>query len=428
MGSQENDTLRSTANNYISQYEFNEIIDNVCKLASLAYSQKRNNDNKQLSPKVVMVFWVCTVFVLCFCLTSYYAAIEESTILRLISIGMLATSTIIFSIITLSVIFASIPEFPTLQTLVKEKVNQYFDNINQIYLRKGFWWRISPELMYIEMVIEENSGEVEYDKDNNMVIKRPGDSSTRKIAGGGIDSGDFTDPYSSRSKEKMKNNKVAPIDTFTTNNQQIGSLSPHNQIHNMTLQMLPMKKRSEFNNEENDDFSRKNSASDPYNFTKARSGGIINKKTTEETNLNNPTNVSKNKSIMDIERIPQKVNERSGFEPSQRVNSRLERYDSQKDESENSDESDNSQNISPGQILQNSPPENYQNAKQRSESPNKEDSMKMEDVLGEFENEQVKQRQNKNSKNQDNYGGKGKQYGFQDHENSNFGTEWMSEK
>jgi hypothetical protein len=134
MGSQENDIMRCIVNSYISQYEFNEIIDNVCKLASLAYSKKRNNDNKQLSPKVVMVFWICTIFVLCFCLTSYYAAIEESTILRLISIGMLATSTIIFSIITLSVIFASIPEFPTLQTLVKEKINQYFDNINQIYL------------------------------------------------------------------------------------------------------------------------------------------------------------------------------------------------------------------------------------------------------------------------------------------------------
>ena len=30
--------------NYISLFEFNEIIDNVCKLASLAYSKKRNNN------------------------------------------------------------------------------------------------------------------------------------------------------------------------------------------------------------------------------------------------------------------------------------------------------------------------------------------------------------------------------------------------
>jgi hypothetical protein len=277
------------------------------------------------------------------------------------------------------------------------------------------------------MVIEEFSGEVEYDKDNNMVIKRPVDRSARKLPAGGSDSRDYTDPYSSRSKEKKKSNKVTPIDTSTTNNQQIGSLSPHNQIHNMTLQMLPMKKRSEFQNEETDNLSRKGSGSDPFNLTKAKSGGI-KKITGEEENFQLQSKAQKNQSIMDIERIPQKAHERSGFEPSQRVNSRLERYESQEDNSENSDESEGSQNISPGQRLQNSPPEDYQSTKKRSESPHKEDSMKMEDVLGEFENEQMKQRQNKNPKNQENYGGKGIQYGFQEHENSNFGTEWMSEK
>lgn len=43
---------------YISKIEFDEIIDNVCKLASLAYSKKRQNDNKQLSPKVILIFWL----------------------------------------------------------------------------------------------------------------------------------------------------------------------------------------------------------------------------------------------------------------------------------------------------------------------------------------------------------------------------------
>lgn len=43
---------------YISKIEFDEIIDNICKLAGLAYSKKRDNDNKQLSPKVFMVFWI----------------------------------------------------------------------------------------------------------------------------------------------------------------------------------------------------------------------------------------------------------------------------------------------------------------------------------------------------------------------------------
>jgi hypothetical protein len=208
----ENHIMRSFANNYISLFEFNEIIDNVCKLASLAYSKKRNNDNKQLSPKVVMVFWVCTCFVLCFCLTSYYAAIEESEILRIISIFMLATSTLIFSIITLSVIFAKIPEFPTLQTLVKDKINHYFDNINQIYIKKGFWWRIAPDFLYIEMVIEQESGEVIFDKHNNMIIKRFEEEKVDPSIAGFMKNDDAMDPYGSRSKTLKLSSKVAPID------------------------------------------------------------------------------------------------------------------------------------------------------------------------------------------------------------------------
>lgn len=48
---------------YISKHEFDEVIDNICKLASLAYSQKRNNDNKQLSATVTGTFWVCLGFI-----------------------------------------------------------------------------------------------------------------------------------------------------------------------------------------------------------------------------------------------------------------------------------------------------------------------------------------------------------------------------
>lgn len=43
---------------FISKTEFDEIIDSLCKIASIAYTKKRENDNKQLSPKVISVFWV----------------------------------------------------------------------------------------------------------------------------------------------------------------------------------------------------------------------------------------------------------------------------------------------------------------------------------------------------------------------------------
>lgn len=64
-------------------------------------------------------------------------------------------STAVFSLVTLSIIFAKIPEFPTLSILVKQRIDNYFNNINQLYTKKGFWWRIDAKYLYIEMVIDE---------------------------------------------------------------------------------------------------------------------------------------------------------------------------------------------------------------------------------------------------------------------------------
>jgi hypothetical protein len=86
---------------------------------------------------------------------SYYAAIEESRVLRIFSLVLLVASTGVFFFITLSIIFAKIPEFPSLEELMKRRIDNYFDNINQLYTEKGFWWRIAPKLCYIEMIIED---------------------------------------------------------------------------------------------------------------------------------------------------------------------------------------------------------------------------------------------------------------------------------
>ncbi len=75
--------------------------------------------------------------------------------LLVLSIALLSVSTVIFSLITLSIIFAKIPEFPTLPVLVQRRIENYFNNINQLYSKKGFWWRIEPKYLYIEMVIED---------------------------------------------------------------------------------------------------------------------------------------------------------------------------------------------------------------------------------------------------------------------------------
>ena len=46
---------------FISKNEFDEIIDNACKLASLAYSQKRENDDRKLPSRVMLSFWIAWI-------------------------------------------------------------------------------------------------------------------------------------------------------------------------------------------------------------------------------------------------------------------------------------------------------------------------------------------------------------------------------
>ena len=90
---------------YISKIDFLEIVENASKLASFAYSEKRDNDNKQLSPRLKLIFWTWDLFIVLFCLMSYYAAIDGSNYLRIISLVLLGIASIVFSTVVLKYIF-----------------------------------------------------------------------------------------------------------------------------------------------------------------------------------------------------------------------------------------------------------------------------------------------------------------------------------
>jgi hypothetical protein len=192
----------------------------------------------------------------------------------------------------------------------------------------------------------------------------------------------------------------------------------------MTAQTQPMKLRNQFGKDKDNEFSRNGSANDPYDSSKVRSGAA-KMRSNEEVRSRIPIKSDKSESEIDAEIHPQKQNQKLPLNPANKFDSQGERFNSQ---SEDQEDSDNEHHISPEQRLQKSPPEDYASVKQRQKNSKQEDSMKMEDVLGEFENEDIPEMHGKNKNEGNNYGGKGGNYAFGEHENSNFGTEWMSEK
>ena len=140
--------------NIIEQEEFDKVIDHLTKFAQIAYSEKRKNDNKQLSNKVFLICLFCLFLVFIFFITSYLAAIEQRSWLRIISVVVLIIAIAIISIVAVSIIFAKMPSYPDLDTLVKNKLDSYFDKINPIYIQKGFYWRAVPHHYWIELRIE----------------------------------------------------------------------------------------------------------------------------------------------------------------------------------------------------------------------------------------------------------------------------------
>ena len=209
---------------------------------------------------------------------SYFAAIYGSVFLRIFSLVLLGSATCSFSFITLSIIFKKIPEFPTLQTLVKTKVENYFININQIYVKKGFWWRIAPESLYIEMRIpekepaevrDENNESDQMDNDRNASkqmaeeIKKPYPMDlTSNIASRRKNEQE----YSRRSKGKYTS-KVAPIMSNETEKRFHDDYrSPDEASNNKTFQSQPIRFRN-MNKEINNELSRNGSEYEKINYT-----------------------------------------------------------------------------------------------------------------------------------------------------------------
>ncbi len=100
------------------------------------------------------------LLVFLFFITSYLAAIENSTTLRIISVVLLVIAIAVESIIAVAIIFAKMPSYPNLDTLVKGKLDSYFDKINAQHIKKGFYWRAVPHHYWIELRIESEEDNV----------------------------------------------------------------------------------------------------------------------------------------------------------------------------------------------------------------------------------------------------------------------------
>lgn len=342
---------------------------------------------------------------------------------------MLASATAIFSFITLSVIFAKIPEFPSLQTLVKTKVDHYFDNINQIYAKKGFWWRIAPEQLYVEMVIEDRLPEDirrnlseggNFTPVNEMINsnKPEEEKSAAPKSANPFKNDDETKRNTNRSKANKNSAKVAPINTSTAKVKSYNQLS--NDFNaNMTLQSQPMKLRNKLN-QDKDDLTRNETGYDTYNYAKGQRKRVIRSDDSRSETGLAPTGGRR------------QGNTKSHFDYNSKSNNENAVYGFQQDVSQdNESEMENPpQQISPEQRLGNKAPERYESPTHQNASRGhrKEDSMKMEDILGEFEQDFAQKSSRAKNTSTVNYGNKNQQFMFGEQENSNFGTEWNSDR
>ena len=99
---------------YISKEEFDKVINHVTRLAQLAYSEKRKIDNNQISKKILMTFGFCLILALLYFIFSYISAVKNLTSLRIVSIVLLVISVLLFSIVTIAIVFARMPKYPDL--------------------------------------------------------------------------------------------------------------------------------------------------------------------------------------------------------------------------------------------------------------------------------------------------------------------------
>lgn len=439
-------------NDFISKIEFDEVIDNVCKLASAAYSVKRENDNKQLSPKVIFVFYICLLFNLLFCIMSYFAAIEGSSFLRIFSLILLAISTAVFSFITLSIIFQKMPDFPSLHFLVKKKIEGYFENINQIYIKKGFWWRIAPELLYVEMRIPSRepeeirrklneSDEVEYDR--LITSTRPNEEGKDKPEPAHKASSIRPGSTTSKMSKAAKTSKVVPMNTYNTEQEMIEEFrSPEDMNGNQTLKSQPIRFRNRPNQELNQEFSRNESGYSPAKMNNSKFYqdknensriNYYNDRPYQQTNefLNEADKSDKLMSPVlttkqDNKRYEEKRNSvpgyfnKSKFGSSGQSNPKVE-FENEKEKyefDEDQQKHESNQNV-------------HEEYEEDSHEHSKDESRKMDEILSQFDpdpKQGVVQNMQQKQVIPLNAVSPQQKYGFQDQNNSHFGSEWMSEK
>jgi hypothetical protein len=358
---------------------------------------------------------------------SYYAAIDGSSVLRIFSLVLLGIATTVFLFIALSIIFAKIPEFPSLQTLVKSKVDHYFDNINQIYVKKGFWWRIAPELLFIEMVIEDriphglNLNHLSGNPEILTSSRKEEEKTTKKRHGYSQIGNDEVTPVqvlSNRSKKKPTA-KVTPISSTKLEPVALlGSKSNQDFMTNKSYQAQPLKLKSKPQQEQN--YSSQESEGEGEGEAENR-GPVIQ---------SDPSRSGKHRDY-----AASKPQPNPNFEYNQNFGAQNYANKSQPPRSVKqggfSSPKDLS-NISPEQRLKNAQRDYYEedSREEDGEGEDPEQSMKIDELLGNYEADTLQHRPHPPNKQvvTAHYPQKKNKYGFGEPENSHFGTEWMSDK
>mmetsp|Transcript_36666 Transcript_36666/g.36280 ORF Transcript_36666/g.36280 Transcript_36666/m.36280 type:complete len:286 (-) Transcript_36666:100-957(-) len=271
---------------------------------------------------------------------------------------MLCVSTAMFSLITLSIIFAKIPEFPTLSILVKQRIDNYFNNINQLYTNKGIWWRIDAKYLYIEMVIDEKIPP-ELKDSKYQLPENSLNASKTEIKKKKTKVEKMTPKETVRSKTS---NKVHPIDISAMKKSNLAEKLDDDYAESMTLKSQPMRPQN-FNFRGGEKPSHNNTVFDPFNKgDPSKTSKRINKGQEDE-----------------VKRLNEDRKERINFEANNQFQSENPMESIKQDAS--FDDSKHKRMESPESRLHKTPQDAFPNSPDDgNENYQKEDSMNMDEV------------------------------------------------
>jgi len=142
----------------ITKKDFDDIIANASKIMGQAWSKKRLNDQIKIPTWVIVLSVISVALTIIYMVTLYYSTTSQNgTALLAISIVSVAIASLIAFSLSIYNFCRKIEKFKSLDEMIKEELDKYFEQINTHY-EGSLKWKFVTGKNYIECSILKNAG------------------------------------------------------------------------------------------------------------------------------------------------------------------------------------------------------------------------------------------------------------------------------